>query len=59
MRKKKNKGAFWRQLNAIAPNSVRMSLSECNLSAYYYDSIEKYERTERRGEEGGRGSLCC
>jgi hypothetical protein len=51
MRKKKNKGAFWRQLNAIAPNSVRMSLSECNLSAYYYDSIEKYERTERREEE--------
>jgi hypothetical protein len=50
MRKKKNKGAFWRQLNAIAPNSVRMSLRMQSLSTYY-DSIEKYERTERREEE--------
>jgi hypothetical protein len=50
MRKKKNKGAFWRQLNAIAPNFVRMSLRMQSLSTYY-DSIEKYERTERREEE--------
>jgi hypothetical protein len=34
MRKKKNKGAFWRQLNAITPNSVRMSLRMQSLSPH-------------------------
>jgi hypothetical protein len=51
MRKKKNKGAIWRQLNAIAPNSVRIFLSlRMQSLCTYYDSIEKYEKTERREE---------
>jgi hypothetical protein len=57
MRKKKNKGTFWRQLNAIAPNSVRMSLSECNLSPHTMIQL-KNTKEQKEGERKEGVDLC-
>jgi hypothetical protein len=53
MRKKKNKGAFWRQLNAMAHNSVRMCLSQNAVTAHTMIQLKNTkEQKEGKSKEG-------